>query len=166
MSFLGPKHMFSFEKCCLKKWALFRRRPHPKDTSVGWQKGDEPSSVWGVWFKQYLFHIIQTDTIMIQQHYINRIEKEVKDLIYVDFFPVWGVWRGRSPPNRQENFGLVRGLKWSHVDHKVTCNRRWKAFDSISIHWEVAALWNKFWWKKSRQNSDFWQFWDVPSLPW
>jgi hypothetical protein len=36
------------------------------------------------WFKQYLFHIIQTYTILIQQHYINRIEKKVKDF----FFPV------------------------------------------------------------------------------
>jgi hypothetical protein len=29
------------------------------------------------------------------------------------------------------------------------------ALDSISTHWEVAALWNQFWWEKSTQNSDF-----------
>jgi hypothetical protein len=75
----------------------------------------------------------------------------------------WHVNKSSSPPLRQENFGLVGGLKLPQIDHKVTCNQRWKAFDSISIHWEVAALWNKFWWKKSTQNSDFW---DVSSLPW
>jgi hypothetical protein len=62
-----------------------------------------------------------------------------------------GVWRGCSPPHRQENLGLVRGSKWPQTDHKVTCYQRWKAFDSISIHWEVAAVWNQFWWKKQRK---------------
>jgi hypothetical protein len=33
------------------------------------------------------------------------------------------------------------------VDLNVTCNQRWKAFDFISIHWQVAAIWNQCWWK-------------------
>jgi hypothetical protein len=38
----------------------------------------------------------------------------------------------------------VRGLKWPQVDIKVTCNQRRKTFESISIFWEVVALWNQF----------------------
>jgi hypothetical protein len=41
------------------------------------------------------------------------------------------------PPHLQESFGLVRGSNWPQVDLKVTCKQRWKAFNSISIYWEV-----------------------------
>jgi hypothetical protein len=75
------------------------------------------------------------------------------------------LFRGLKPSYRKENFWLVWGWKWPQVDHKVTCIQRWKAFDAISIYWKVAALWNQIWWKKSTQNSDFLQFWDVPLLP-
>jgi hypothetical protein len=69
----------------------------------------------------------------------------------------------RGFERRRHQFWRCDRLKWPQVNSKVTCNQYWKAFNSISIHWEVAVLWNQFWWEKM-QNSDFWQFWDVLPL--
>jgi hypothetical protein len=59
-----------------------------------------------------------------------------------------GVWDWRQPPSSPRKYWTCQRLKWPQVDYKITCNQHWKACDSISIHWEVAALWNQFWWTK------------------
>jgi hypothetical protein len=65
-----------------------------------------------------------------------------------------GCQNGDVPPSvwshRQEFFWHVTGREWPQVDCKVTCNQRWKAFYSILIHWEVAAVWYQFWWEKKQ----------------
>jgi hypothetical protein len=33
MPYLGPQHLFLFEKCCLKSEHFFGAAPYPKDTS-------------------------------------------------------------------------------------------------------------------------------------
>jgi hypothetical protein len=63
-----------------------------------------------------------------------------------------GVWRGRQTPSSPREF-------WTCDRLTMASGHTMKSLYSISIHWEVAALWNQFWWK---ENSDFWQFWDIP----
>jgi hypothetical protein len=55
----------------------------------------------------------------------------------------FGGLKGAAAHLIEKKFGHVTGKKWTHVDCKVMCNERWKAF--YSIHWEVVALWNQFW---------------------
>jgi hypothetical protein len=60
--------------------------------------------------------------------------------------PAWG-FKGESA----DPLITKKGLDLWEVKNKVTCNQRWKVFHSISIRWEVAALWNQFWWKIQRK---------------
>jgi hypothetical protein len=49
LSYLDPKQCFSFEKCCLKKWSLFRRRLPPKWYIKGLPEGGSDPFCLGVW---------------------------------------------------------------------------------------------------------------------
>jgi hypothetical protein len=76
--------------------------------------------------------------------------------------PFWlGVWSGAVAPLIAKTM-LDLGEAKNGLDLKVTCDKRWKVFYSILIQWEVAALWNQFWWGETTQNSDFWHFWHFP----
>jgi hypothetical protein len=78
----------------------------------------------------------------VETNNAHAVSLEKRFLVAV-FNQKGGLKRGRQP----------RKFCKSSVDLNVTCNQRWKAFDSISIHWEVAALWNQFWccWKKHQR---------------